>query len=110
MTALTENEASCKICKIIGKKILRGGKVQINLHDGKNFLYGEGKVNDSVLVDLKKNKITKILPLKKGAFVFVISGKHTGEKGKVIEKTKDLIIIKNEKEIKTTISNIFVEK
>lgn len=105
---IPENEAYLKPCKIIGKKMLKKGKTQINLYDGKNFLYKEGKVNDSVIIDLKQNKIVKHLPLKEGALVYVIKGKYAGVKGQVIKREKDFVTIKNSKEIKTPSANVFV--
>jgi len=105
---IKENEAYTKPCKIIGKKILKKGKIQINLYDGKNFLYDKGKVNDSVIIDLKQNKIVKHLPLKEGSFVYVIKGKYVGVKGKVVKKEENFVTIKDSKQIKIAASNVFV--
>lgn len=78
-------EADSKIVKIIGKKILADGKVQMNLRDGQNFLSKDKfSVGDSALLDTKKDKISKILSLKKGANIEVIAGKHAGEKGELV--------------------------
>lgn len=108
MTEISENEAYTKLCKIIGKKVLKKGRVQINLYDGKNFLYDEGKVNDSVIVDLKENKIVKHLPLKEGALVYVMGGKYKSIKGEVIKREGNLVTIKDSKQIKISVSNVFV--
>ncbi len=71
-----------KIAKIINKKILKGKKVQLNLSDGRNYLSDlKCKVNDSVIVDFKKKKILKCLPLKENSKAIIISGKHSGKKG-----------------------------
>jgi len=80
-----EKDASSKIVKIVGKKILSGGVVQMNLRDGQNFVSKDKfSVGDSALLDTKKDKVSKILPLKKGAKIEVISGKHSGEKGELV--------------------------
>jgi len=105
---IKENESYMKPCKIIGKKMLKKGKMQINLYDGKNFLYKEGKVNDSVIVDLKQNKIVKHLPLKEGFSVYVMGGKYIGVKGKVVKREGNFVTIKDSKQIKIAVSNIFV--
>lgn len=85
---ISESEAGKKVSKIIGKKILKGKKVQLNLSDGRNFLSDiKCNINDSVLINLKSKKIEKILALKENANAFVFAGKHAGEKGK-IEKIK----------------------
>jgi len=78
-------EADSKIVKIVGKKILSGGKVQMNLRDGQNFLTKvKFSVGDSVVLDTKNDKVVKILGLKKGAKVEIIAGKHAGEKGELV--------------------------
>ncbi len=79
-----ENEAGRKISKIINKKVLKGKKVQLNLMDGRNFLSGmKCSVNDSVIIDLKKNTLEKCLPLKEASTAFVFEGKHLGKSGKI---------------------------
>ena len=78
-------KAETKIVKIRGKKILDGNKIQMNLDDGQNILTNEKfSVGDSVIMNTKENKVTKILSLKEGASVEIISGKHAGEKGKLV--------------------------
>ena len=85
LVEINEEEAGTKIAKILGKKILSEGKVQMNLDDGQNFLTkNKFNVGDSVLLDTKKNKISKVLSLKKGAKVEIIGGKHAGEKGELV--------------------------
>lgn len=81
---IKENEVGKKIAKIIDKKILRGGKTQLNLSDGRNFI-SELKcgVNDSVLINLKEKKIEKCLPLRENAKVIIFEGKHIGKRGTI---------------------------
>lgn len=88
-----KGNANEKVVKVIGKKILKGGKLQLNLDDGRNYEFDkECKVGDSVIVDLKKSKIKKILPLEEGREILFIGGRHTGEKGE-IENIDDKIEI-----------------
>ena len=61
----------------------------MNLEDGQNFITkNKFAVGDSIILNTKDKKIEKILSLKAGANIEVISGKHAGEKGKLkaIEK------------------------
>ncbi|OYT36370.1 hypothetical protein B6U91_01365 [Candidatus Pacearchaeota archaeon ex4484_71] len=79
-----KSDETKKVSKVIGKKILKGKKTQANLWDGRNFIYNKKfNVNDSVVIDLKKNSIETVLPLKKDAKALVIGGKHTGKEGKI---------------------------
>lgn len=83
---LSEKDAKTKISKIIGKKTIKNKKQQINLYDSRNYLSDiKCRVGDSVVLDLSKNKISKVLPLKEKAKVLVINGKHAGRVG-VIQK------------------------
>src|SRR2546428_3280284 len=37
-TPISEKEAGFKLCKIIGKRSIEGGKVQLSLHDGRSII------------------------------------------------------------------------
>ncbi len=92
----SEEEKDKKISKIIGKKILKKAKKQINLSDGRNILVKEDmKIGDSVVFNFVEKKIEKILPLKSGAEVLIIKGKHLGEKGKIEKIEGDKAKIKD---------------
>lgn len=98
---IKEKESFEKIVKVMGKKILKGKKVQLNLYDGRNYIHKEKcNVNDSVFIDLKENKIKKCIPLKEKSKAAVIGGKYAGRGGtveKILEKEK-IAEIKSEKE------------
>ncbi|MBT4376351.1 hypothetical protein HOD29_03170 [archaeon] len=84
LTEVSEKDASKKNSKVIGKKILKSKKVQLNLGDGRNYISDlKCKVNDSVIVNLQKNKLEKVLPLKDKSNILVIGGKHSGYKGEI---------------------------
>jgi small subunit ribosomal protein S4e len=81
---IKENEAGKKISKITNKKTLNGKKIQLNLSDGRNFLSDiKCNINDSVVINLKGNKIEKCLPLKEKAKIIIFAGKHIGSEGEV---------------------------
>lgn len=82
---ITAKEADTKIVKISGKKLLKDGKIQMNLEDGVNLITKESfSVGDSVILSLKSQKIEKVLPLKKGAKIEIIGGKHAGKEGELV--------------------------
>lgn len=79
---ISAEESKIKLSKVVGKTVLRGGKIQFNLHDGKNILTDkEAKIGDSFVLSLPKIEIKKILPFKEGAYVFLTKGKHAGDTG-----------------------------
>lgn len=109
---LKKEEMCRKPAKVIGKRNLKGEKFQINLYDGKNMIINSNDakriaVGDTIIVDLKENRIEKHIKFEKGASVFVIGGKHQGERGKIVS-IDDIVIVKNEKEFGVAKQNIFV--
>ncbi len=109
---IQEAQANKKIAKIINKKILRGKKTQLNLSDGRNFLSEiKGNTNDSLLINLKENKIEKVIPLKQNSPVIVFSGKHVGKKGKILEINEERKMAKinsNNEELNILINQLMV--
>jgi ribosomal protein S4E len=86
LKSANEKESERKVVKIIGKKILGKNRIQMNLGDGQNFeTKDKFSVGDSALINTKEDKIEKILPLKEGANIEIIIGKHAGEKGKLLK-------------------------
>ena len=73
-----------RLCKIIGKRLVSGNKIQLNLHDGTNLLWDKkANVGDSVYLDLS-GKIKKHISPEKGREVFIISGRYEGQHGKIV--------------------------
>ncbi len=107
---ISAKEAELKSCKVIGKKMLKGKKIQINCFDGRNFLSKEKiNLNDSVIFNLKENKVVKVTPLKEGAEAFIIRGEHIGAKGKITEISGEKIKVKiKEGTFETRESNIYL--
>ncbi len=86
VTEIDAKVASMKVCRVIGKTVLKGGKIQLNLYDGKNILTKKDvKVGDSVVITLPQHEIQKVLPLKVGAKIFLTHGKHAGTSGTLKE-------------------------
>ena len=80
-----------RLCKVIGKKIQKAHKIQLNLHDGSNIIISDKekiRINDSIYIDFK-GKLKTQVPLEKGKKALVISGNHLGSKGKITEKNED---------------------
>jgi len=92
-----------KLCKIINKKSMVGGHIQLNLHDGRSIIIKVKdpakpkedvyKTNDVVQIDLKSGKIADHIKFEKGKLAIVHAGINNGRKGKI---TKITSIIKND--------------
>lgn len=107
---INEHERNIKVCKIVGKSIVSGGKVQLQLHDGKNvFTEKPAKIGDSVVITMPEFKIKEILHLKEGAFVFLTKGKNCGKAGILKEvKGESAVYSTEEGDVDTKKSNLFV--
>jgi small subunit ribosomal protein S4e len=111
---ISEKDSNTKVFKVISKKILDGKRNQINLMHGKNILSKEKvETGNSIIFDLKENKIVKIIPMEKSRTAYVIKGKHAGETGKINEIVerggKKIAKISSESEkINVWIENIIV--
>ncbi|MBI2499264.1 30S ribosomal protein S4e [Candidatus Woesearchaeota archaeon] len=112
---INKTDSDSKPHKIVGKKVLKKGKLQLNLYDGKNVLVDKDnyKVGDSVI--LFNKTIKKHLKLEKGALVYLTEGKHQGTVGTLQELqhfhglAKDRVILNaNSKKIVTRKDYAFV--
>ena len=84
---IAAEDATYKLTKITNKSIIKGGKTQLNLHDGKNVIIDEDaySVGDVICLKVPEQEIVEAYPLQEGATVLVTGGKHTGELGTVSE-------------------------
>ncbi|MFA5142408.1 MAG: 30S ribosomal protein S4e [Candidatus Woesearchaeota archaeon] len=102
---ITEHESKMKPAKIVNKTCVKGGIV-LNLDDGRNIPVAKDtyKTGNSVIIELPSQKIVKQLPLQKGAYVYLIGGKHLGESGKVEELNGIHIIFKTHSKLIKTLT------
>jgi len=82
---ISERETNKKICRINNKVLVKKGKLQLNLHDGKNILVDKDvyKTSDSVLIELPSQKILGHIKLEKGNLALITKGKNSGKMGKI---------------------------
>lgn len=84
---ISKDESNYKICKIVSKKIIKKGSVQLSTNDGRVIITTNQayKTGASIKLNLLENTIKEYFPLEKGRDVFVFSGKHVGQKAKIID-------------------------
>jgi small subunit ribosomal protein S4e len=89
---IDEEAASRKLCRVDGGRMIKAGKRQLNLHDGRNILPGERreeiKTHDSLLISVPENEILQHFAYEAGNKVVVIGGKHSAETGEIEEIRK----------------------
>jgi small subunit ribosomal protein S4e len=107
---ISDAESLIKPCKVVGKTILTKGRMQLNLHDGKNIISdAKAKVGDTLLLSLPKLEVKEVLPLEKGSEVYLIDGKHCGDVGSFKEiRKEEAIYTKDKKDIETAKEYLFV--
>lgn len=74
-------QATWKFCRIENKTIVRGGKTQLNLHDGRNVLVKESKykTGDVVKLQLPDQEVVGHYAFTQGMTALVTGGSHVGE-------------------------------
>jgi small subunit ribosomal protein S4e len=89
------SDSETKLCKIMNKTILKGGRIQINLHDGRSIFVDsdEYKVNDVVQISLKDQSIVSHVPFAKDKIAIVQAGVNNGRMGTIVDIKK---IMKND--------------
>ena len=79
-------EASVKIGRVRFKHAVRGGKVEVTLHDGRNLLAPADtpwRVGDSLKIQVPDQKVVAHLKLGNGQLALVAGGSHVGEVARV---------------------------
>ncbi|MFX1325476.1 MAG: 30S ribosomal protein S4e [Promethearchaeota archaeon] len=90
---ITEAESSFKLCRINNKTSLKGGNIQLNLHDGRNILIkitdprspkeDVYKRMDVLKISIPEQEIMKVLNFKTNSLAIIMSGKNIGQVGKI---------------------------
>ncbi|MBC7114759.1 MAG: 30S ribosomal protein S4e [Archaeoglobi archaeon] len=75
-----------KLCKIINKTAVKGGRIQLNLHDGANILGDNSfSTKESILISLPEKNILEKVEYKEGNLALVTGGTHIGELARIKE-------------------------
>ena len=86
LVAIPSGESSVKIGRVRFKHMVRGGRVEVTLHDGRNLLVPANapyRVGDSVKLSVPDQKVVEHLPLAPGSLAYVAGGTHVGQLARV---------------------------
>lgn len=73
-------QAKIKLCKVVGKRTVRGGKIAVSTHDGRTLLADNSiKVGSTLRLSMPDAKLAGMLPLAAGVRCLVMDGQHAGE-------------------------------
>ncbi len=85
---ITKRNKGFKLCRVVDKTTLKGGKTQLNLHDGRNILTEDQyKTADVVKLKVPSQEIKDHIKFEDGTLGLVTGGKHIGERGNIKEIT-----------------------
>ena len=83
---IKEENSEFKLCKVEKISLVKGGKIQLGLHDGRNVLTEETlTVGDVVKLQVPDQEILESIAFEEGNVGLVTGGKHTGEIGTIKE-------------------------
>ena len=87
LVAIEHGDATWKLCRVEGKTTVRGGKTQVNLHDGRNIVLAKDtyKTGTTLKVNVPGQKVVEHYELAKGAPVLVTGGQHVGQIAHVLD-------------------------
>lgn len=74
-----------KLCRIQNKTTIKGGKTQLNLHDGRNCLIEDDKfkTGDVIILKVPQQEVSDHIKFENGTVGLITGGKHIGELGKI---------------------------
>lgn len=113
------SDSNIKLSKVVDKTYIKKNNVQINLHDGTNFVVKRDedkfKTGDVIVFDLTKNERKEVLKLEKGCVAVIAYGAKSGkicvlDEIKIIRSLQpNIAIVKiDEKQVKIPKDYIFV--
>ncbi len=90
---IPEDHAGWKLVRIENKSVVPGGKIQLNLHDGRNILLDENKykTGDVLKIKLPTQEILSHYPLAEGSVAIVTGGTHRGR----VAHIKEYVVVRS---------------
>ncbi len=88
------NEANIKPLRIKNKTMVKGAKIQLTTHDGRNFLLDSSseyyylKPGDTLIYSISDKKLTGYIKMEPGVYALVIGGSRMGSIGRIEEIKK----------------------
>ncbi len=93
LVPIPEDQAAWKLCRIEDKTTLKGGTIQLNLHDGRNVELpkNEYATGTTLKLGIPAQMVVGQYPMEPGAVALLIGGQHVGEIGHLdrVERTRN---------------------
>ncbi|MBI2141222.1 30S ribosomal protein S4e [Candidatus Woesearchaeota archaeon] len=88
-------ESSVKLCRVIGKRAVKKGRLQLSLHDGRSCIGAAAhSVGDTLVLGLQKNDVVQHIKLEEGCNAYIIGGSNVGRTGVVEHISGNLVTVR----------------
>ncbi len=87
--SISEKEASSKLCRVMSKTTIRGGKTQIHLHDGRNIIVEDANQynsGDTLVITLPDQEVSGHHAFGEGVQAYLTGGSHIGTTASVVSR------------------------
>ena len=87
--SIPAKDSGSKLCRVMGKTTIRGGKTQIHLHDGRNITVDDAKQynsGDTLVISLPDQAVAGHHAFSEGVLAYLTGGSHIGSTAKVVSK------------------------
>jgi small subunit ribosomal protein S4e len=114
LVEISESEAKWKLCKLNDKTAVRNGRIQLNMHDGRNIVLfkNEYRTGDVLKIELEGQKVTASYPLAPGSLAMIFEGPHAGKTAIISEcimrRGSAANVVRFEDGTETVKDNVFV--
>ena len=114
LVEISEAESKWKLCRLQNKTTVAGGKIQLNLHDGRNIVLrkNEYRTGDVLKLNLDEKKVAASYPLAPGSLAMIVEGPHAGKTAVISEYVEvrgpSPNVVKFEDGTETVKGNVFV--
>jgi small subunit ribosomal protein S4e len=123
---ISKEEASFKLCRIEDKSTVKGGHVQLHLHDGRNVLIRVSdptnpveakpyKTLGTVKVSLPDQELLGYVPLELGSLAIIFGGRNVGKVGRIVSiqpgmRRRGIVTLEDARgeKIQTSLQYVFV--
>lgn len=84
---IRDSDASFKLCKVVGKHVVKGGRIQLAFHDGRTVVgdFGDYRRGDTVRLSIPEPKVLERIPFERGVWALITGGKNVGRVGRIVD-------------------------
>jgi small subunit ribosomal protein S4e len=113
LVPIQQKDAQWKLVRVENKTVVKGGRLQMNLHDGRNLLAEDSHgTKDTLKISLPDQNILESLPFKEGSVALLTGGKHVGQVGHVeqlvVERSSRPNVVKFKEGFSTILDYVFI--